>query len=198
MLDSGIHLGDLNGGIYLGFPLHDWPALKVRLFTAPTFEQIQPKIKAILQDKIVVGHTIFNDLAVNDLIISLKLILDATIPITQFILLTDYPTSTPMSNLTILPPPSTFKHPSRRRLSKFIEIGCKGSWSWHTETRSLSSQSHLLFVPFHREQSTTYQYDSLRRWRMRELLWLSSWLFERNIKRLWREEKKWFREYQRE
>ncbi|CAD6586103.1 MAG: hypothetical protein TREMPRED_004333 [Tremellales sp. Tagirdzhanova-0007] len=40
---SGIHPGDLDG--------------------APTFEQIQPKIKAIIKDKILVGHAVFNDLA---------------------------------------------------------------------------------------------------------------------------------------
>jgi DNA polymerase III epsilon subunit-like protein len=32
---------------------------------APTFEQIQPRIKAILQDKILIGHAVFNDLAVS-------------------------------------------------------------------------------------------------------------------------------------
>jgi len=40
---SGIEPGDLDG--------------------APTFEQIQNKVKALLRDKIVVGHAVFNDLA---------------------------------------------------------------------------------------------------------------------------------------
>ncbi|ORY26330.1 ribonuclease H-like domain-containing protein [Naematelia encephala] len=39
---SGIMPGDLDG--------------------APTFEEIQPKIKAILNGKIIVGHAVFNDL----------------------------------------------------------------------------------------------------------------------------------------
>ncbi|WVQ99757.1 hypothetical protein IAU59_006899 [Kwoniella sp. CBS 9459] len=40
---SGIRPGDLEG--------------------APTFEKIVPKIKEIIKDKILVGHTLFNDLA---------------------------------------------------------------------------------------------------------------------------------------
>ncbi|KAI9639094.1 ribonuclease H-like domain-containing protein [Dioszegia hungarica] len=30
---------------------------------APTFEQIQPKIEAVLEGKIIIGHAVFNDLA---------------------------------------------------------------------------------------------------------------------------------------
>ena len=33
--------------------------------TAPTFEGIQPRIKALLKDKILVGHAVFNDLCVS-------------------------------------------------------------------------------------------------------------------------------------
>jgi hypothetical protein len=45
-LVTGIRPGDLDG--------------------APTFETIQPKIKALLEGKIVVGHALWNDLAVSE------------------------------------------------------------------------------------------------------------------------------------
>lgn len=34
------------------------------MVSAPTYEQIQPQIIELIKDKIVIGHTLFNDLAV--------------------------------------------------------------------------------------------------------------------------------------
>jgi hypothetical protein len=33
---------------------------------APTFEQIKPRIAEVLEGKIIVGHAVFNDLAVRE------------------------------------------------------------------------------------------------------------------------------------
>lgn len=34
------------------------------MVSAPTYEQIQPQIIELIKDKIIIGHTLFNDLAV--------------------------------------------------------------------------------------------------------------------------------------
>ncbi|KAK4688207.1 hypothetical protein P7C73_g1899, partial [Tremellales sp. Uapishka_1] len=52
---SGIRPGDLDG--------------------APTFEQVQARVKALVKDKIIVGHAVFNDLSVEDARAAMQLFL---------------------------------------------------------------------------------------------------------------------------
>ena len=50
-------------------PLSETTGLAAELigFLAPKFEEVRQKVKEIIQDKILVGHALFNDLAVSPL-----------------------------------------------------------------------------------------------------------------------------------